>query len=156
VAASPVDDALQVALRFLAKRDRTAVETMRRLRSADVEPAAAERVVGMLLDEGYLDDGRYARRFTEDRRSLDGWGTRRIEQMLLARGVDRELVAAAVRRPPDDELEAALAILRRRVPQGSGTPRERDRALGLLVRRGYDFELACDAVRRHARADRAA
>jgi regulatory protein len=156
MAAQALQDALQIALRFLAKRDRTVVETTRRLEAADVEPAVAERVVAMLLEEGYLDDGRYAHRFVEDRRALDGWGSRRIEQALLARGVDRDLVATAVRRAPGDELEAALALLRRRVPGGARNRRERDRALGLLLRRGYDFELACDAVRRHVRADRAA
>jgi regulatory protein len=33
------------------------------------------------------------------------------------------------------------------------TPRERDRALGMLVRKGYELELAHDALRRHAGAD---
>lgn len=152
----PFQDALDVALRFLAKRDRTAAETARRLQAAAVDGAVAERVVGKLVEHGYLDDAGYARRFTEDRRSLDGWGSRRIEQALLARGVGRELVAAAVRRAPGDELAAAGAMLRRRMPDGAADPRERDRALGLLLRRGYDYELACDAVRAHARAARAA
>jgi regulatory protein len=156
VAADPLQAALDISLRFLARRDRTEAETARRLRAAAVDVALADRVVRMLREDGYLDDARYARRFAEDRRSLDGWGSRRIEQALLARGVDRELVAAAVRRAPGDELEAALAVLRRRMPGGAADPRERDRALGLLLRRGYDYELACDAVRGHARAGRAA
>jgi regulatory protein len=154
--ADPLQAALDIALRFLARRDRTEAETARRLAAAAVDGATADRVVEMLLEHGYLDDARYARRFTEDRRSLDGWGSRRIEQALLGRGVDRELVAATVRRAPDDELEAARTVLRRRMPAGAADPRERDRALGLLLRRGYDYELACDAVRGHARAGRAA
>ena len=156
MAADPLQSALDIALRFLAKRDRTVAETTRRLRAAAVDDALAEHAVGILLEGGYLDDAGYARRFAEDRRSLDGWGTRRIEQALRARGVDPELVATAVRRAPGDELEAAGAVLRRRMPGGAADPRERDRALGLLLRRGYDYELACDAVRAHARGRRAA
>jgi len=156
VAADPLQGALEIALDFLAKRDRTVAETARRLQAAAVDHAVAERAVATLVEEGYLDDARYARRFAEDRRRLDGWGWRRIEQRLLAGGVDPDLAAAAVQRPPGDEFEAALALLRRRVPDGARNPRERDRALGLLLRRGYDFELACDAVRRHVRGDRAA
>jgi regulatory protein len=53
----------------------------------------------------------------------------------------------------DDELEAAVALLRRRVPTAPTTPRERDRALGMLVRKGYELELAYDALRRYAGAD---
>ena len=154
--ADPLQGALEIALGFLAKRDRTVAETARRLQAAAVDRAVAERALAALLEEGYLDDARYARRFAEDRRRLDGWGSRRIEQRLVASGVDRDLVAAAVDRPHGDEFEAALALLHRRVPDGPRNPRERDRALGLLLRRGYDFEVACDAVRQHARGDRAA
>ena len=56
-------------------------------------------------------------------------------------------------RTQGEELEAALALLRRRVPQVPATPRERDRALGMLVRKGYELELAYDALRRYAGAD---
>jgi regulatory protein len=103
---------------------------------------------------GYLDDARYARTFAEDRRNLDGWGTERIERRLLALGVDREHIAAALgARDGTDELQAALELLRRRyrdvVPGGE---RERERALAMLVRKGYELELAYDAVRAFERA----
>jgi regulatory protein len=65
-----------------------------------------------------------------------------------------EHVAAAVgEQDHEDELEAALALLRRRVPSVPQTPRERDRALGMLVRKGYQLELAYDALRRYAGVD---
>ena len=49
------------------------------------------------------------------------------------------------------ELEAAVALLRRRF--GAAIPaseRERERALGVLARKGYDLELAYEAVRAFA------
>ena len=66
-------------------------------------------------------------------------------------GVDRELVAAAVgEQDGAAELDAAVALLARRFPSPPATPRECERALGVLVRKGYDLELAHDALRRHA------
>ena len=56
-------------------------------------------------------------------------------------------------RTKEGELEAALALLRRRVPAVPTTARERDRALGMLVRKGYELDLAHDALRRYAGAD---
>ena len=47
-------------------------------------------------------------------------------------------------------MEAALELLARRFPEPPQTPRDRDRALGVLVRKGYELELAYDALRRHA------
>ena len=49
------------------------------------------------------------------------------------------------------ELEAALALLRRRFPLLDDDPREQRRAFGVLARKGYDQELAWDAIRAHAR-----
>ena len=87
---------------------------------------------------------------------LDAWGAERIERRLRALGVAPEHVAAALgEQDHEGELEAALALLRRRVPAVPETARERDRALGMLVRKGYELELARDALRRYAGADEA-
>lgn len=137
--------------RALGRRDRTEAELRRLLAEKRVEPDVAEVVIGELHEGGYVDDARYAQRFAEDRRRLDAWGSERIERRLLALGVDREHVAAAVGvRDAGDELEAAVEILRRRVPKVPETRLERDRALGLLIRRGYEAEVAFDALRRYA------
>ena len=143
--------ARDLAWRALNRRERTVTEMARLLAGKRVEPAAIETVVGELHEQGYLDDASYAQRFAEDRRRLDAWGPDRIERKLLSLGIDRELIAAALGdRGPEDELGAARALLARRFPGPPQTPRERDRALGMLVRKGYDLELAYDALRAHA------
>jgi regulatory protein len=142
-----------VAWRALNRRDHTVAEIARILAHKRVEPAVIETVIAELCDQGYLDDARFVQRFAEDRRRLDGWGAERIERRLVALGVEGELIAAAVGdRDHGEELEAALALLRRRFPQPPATPRDCERALGVLVRKGYELELAHDAVRRHAGA----
>src|SRR5687768_14778402 len=131
--------ARDVAWKALNRRERTVAELGRLLAARRVEPAAIETVVAELSEQGYLDDASYAQRFAEDRRRLDGWGAERIERKLLALGVDRELVEAVLgEQEPAKELEAALAILARRFPDPPATPRDRDRALGVLVRKGYE------------------
>jgi regulatory protein len=146
--AARLQHALDLAYRFLARRERTAVEVRRHLEAKRVGPATIEATVAKLEHQGYVDDARYAHRFAEDRRTLDGWGAERIERRLLAAGVDASLVAAALAaRGGGDELEAAVAILRRRYPRPPADDRGRERALGVLVRKGYELELAYDAVR---------
>ena len=145
--------ALELAFRHLGRRDRTEAELRRYLAGEDVAEREADAAVAEIVRMGYLDDARYARTFAEDRRALDGWGPERIERRLLALGVDRELVAAAIgAREGADELEAALEVLRRRCRDVPSSERERERALGILVRKGYDLELAYDAVRAFERA----
>ena len=145
--------ALELAVGHLGKRDRTKAEVRRHLVAKEIGERAAEAAVAELVRMGYLDDARYARTFAEDRRALDAWGPERIERRLLELGVDREYIAAAIgERDGEVELESAVELLRRRCRSVPASERERDRALGMLVRRGYDLELAYDAVRAFERA----
>jgi regulatory protein len=147
------EHALELAFRHLSRRDRTVAEVRGHLEGRGVDPATTEAAIAVLAEQGYLDDARYAQRFAEDRRTIDAWGTQRIRQRLVANGVAAEHVEAALgERRAAEELEAAVAVLQRRMTGAPANDRERERALGLLVRRGYDLELAYDAVRAFERA----
>jgi regulatory protein len=145
--------ALDLSYRYLGFRDRTVLEVRRHLESKRVEPDTIEQSVAELLELGYLDDARFAQRFVEDRRTLDHWGNERIERKLLASGIDAGLVTAALTAGDEAESQfsAALSILTRRFPTPPETDRDRDRALGFLVRKGYELETAYDAIRAHGR-----
>ena len=147
-------DPLELAYRYLNRRDRTEGEVRRHLAGKGVEPDAAEDAIATLRDQGYLDDARYARLFAEDKRTLEGWGSERIRDTLALRGIDRELIDAAVGADSGAgaEMNRALEILRRRFPSPPRERRDRDRALAVLLRKGYDTELALDALTAHARA----
>ena len=144
--------ALDAAYRFLGRRDRTVAEVRERLEAQEIDAEIVDEAIVELTRQGCLDDARYAHRFAEDRRTIDAWGAERIERRLLAVGVEPALIAAALgQRGAAEELEAALAVLRRRFTHAPTDDRDRDRALGLLVRKGYDLDLAYDAVRAYER-----
>ena len=148
--------ALELAWHAVSKRERTVVELRALLERKRVEPAAIEEAVAELRAAGALDDASFASRFAEDRQSLERWGSERIARDLRRRGVDPALIdqtLAARRR--EDELSAALALLAEKVPVPPADDRERDRAWRMLVRKGYEPELAYEAVRAHGRAQAA-
>jgi regulatory protein len=152
--AQRLQHALDLAFRYLTRRDRTVLEMRRYLEGKRVEPCAIDEALAHLARDGYLDDARFARQFADDKRLLEEWGTDRIERRLAALGVPPELVGDAVAaRDRGGELDAALALLRRRFPQLDDDPRERTRAFGVLARKGYEPELAWDAIRVHAGGD---
>jgi regulatory protein len=149
-----VPDPLELAYRYLNRRDRTEGEVRKLLAAKGVEDDAAQDAIETLREQGYVDDARYARLFAEDKRALEGWGTERIRGTLALRGIDRELIDAAVQADggAGSELDRALEDLRRRYPSPPRERRDRDRALAVLLRKGYDTELALDALTAHARA----
>jgi regulatory protein len=142
---------LELAYRYLSRRERTVAETREHLASRDVDGPTADQVIAMLAGQGYLDDRRFARLFVQDKRELEQWGDERIRRGLESRGVDRDLAEDAIGENGGyhRELERAVALLRRRVPNPEPDRRGRERALGLLLRRGYDYELADAALREH-------
>ena len=146
--------ALELAHRYIARRERTVSEVRSHLLSHDIDEASAAAVTEELVEHGYLDDARFARLFVEDKRMLEQWGSERIRRALMIRGVDRELadaalVAAGGEGEAVSELDRALEVLRQKFPVPPRGRRERERALGLLLRKGYEPELAIDALRIH-------
>jgi regulatory protein len=151
-----LERALGVAYRYLGHRDRTVAEMRTHLLKKGMAEPEVEAVVNTLAAQAYLDDARFAERYAEDRRQLDGWGADRIERKLVELGVAREHVSAALAGfDHGTELDAAIAVLRTRHREPPADDRERERALGYLVRKGYDLETAYDAVRSVARAEAA-
>jgi regulatory protein len=158
-----VGRALGIAYRFINRRERSVAEVRARLEKAEISEAEISAAIDELTQFGYLDDARYASVFTQDKRTLESWGNDRIARKLRERGVDRDLIEAALAeggsRGGDSfadgggggELGRAVALLAQRFPAGPSDQRDRERAFGVLARKGYDSELAADAVRAWAR-----
>lgn len=143
-------DPFEVALAALRRKERSSAELARWLERRGYGSADVATAIERLTEAGELDDERFARRYTEDKRALSGWGGDRIRQALRARGVGSSLVEAVLASDcPGDELERASELLVRR-----GRPltedADRQRALEYLARRGYDYEIAYQAVRQAA------
>ena len=146
------DEPLSLALKALEQKERTVAEMGSWLRARGVEPNEVEDVVDRLICDGVLDDGRYAQRYAEDKRQIKRWGNGRIRAALLDRGISAEDAEQALGEADGgQEIERALELLGDRGAALTDAL-ERQRALALLVRRGYDSEVAYEAIRqaRHA------
>ena len=140
-------EALARCHEHLGRREHSVAELRARLRRAGFADPVAEAALAVVIDQGYLDDRRYAQLLAADRRALDGWGAERIRARLEAAGIGRELIDEVLA-PLDAAAEraAADALVRRRCRLPLASDRERRRALGLLVRQGFDSEIAYEAV----------
>src|SRR5581483_8056587 len=137
-----VERALEIAYSYLNKRERTAAEVARRLRREGFSSEKIAQTLGLLHDE----------------RTLERWGSERIRRALIQRGVDSDTVAMALDAgggepgsPSETEQERALTLLHSRFPERPRSRRDRDRALGVLLRKGYEPELAFEALSAYLR-----
>jgi regulatory protein len=152
--------ALAWALAHINRRERTVAEVRTHLERKGVSEATSAEVIGELTSGRLVDDARFAEMFVADKRTLERWGSERIRRGLAERGVERALAERALAAAgeswsgngePESELDRALELLRRRFPEPPRERRDRDRALGMLLRKGYESELALDALSAHAR-----
>lgn len=143
---------LALAYAHLNRRERTVQEMRAHLRKRGVDEEVVEAALDELGAAGYLDDQRFASVFSQDKRELEHWGSQRIRQALLARGIDAEVADAVLDQSSrSGELDRALGLLRRRFAEGLPGRRESERALGMLLRKGYEYELAAQALTEHRR-----
>jgi regulatory protein len=144
----------ELALRALNYKERTESELRGWLAEREVGEPEIEEVIALLIEAGAIDDESFARRYAEDKRQLAGWGPERISASLESRGVPRvQIEAALAGEDADAQLQRAISLLGDR-GMSCANERERERALGLLVRRGYSLELAYEAVRTVERPSR--
>jgi regulatory protein len=146
--------ALELAYRYLNRRERTRHEVRRHLVRQNLDERSVSGAIETLEEQGYLDDARFVKLFATDKRELHQWGTERIARALRARGISSELTSDFLGHEPRElELRRACELLLQRFPAPPRTRRERDRALGLMLRKGYGCELALDALAAHAHGE---
>lgn len=128
------------ALRYLAQRDHSRQELIRKLAAHGSEEEAAQ-VLHSLEDLGLLSDNRYAESFV--RAKAERFGTGRLRQELARRGVAQEIIAETLA-GTEDELGRARAVWARKYHAPPADSREWARQARFLQNRGF----ATDIIRK--------
>ena len=126
-----------MALRFLARQDRTEAQVRSYLGRKGAAASDIKEVVHHLLKCGYLDDAVYALRWARARLIRRPMGRERLESELIGQGIARTLVSRTLKQVFEERPESCLArnLLARR--SGSRTPPSGARAAALLRRHGF-------------------
>jgi regulatory protein len=133
------------ALNLLSRRDHTTAELQRKLAGRGFSAESIAALLELLAGKGYLDDKRFAERWTEAAiRNGRGYGLR-IRQELQKRGIPREIAAEAVAVAAAEypEHESLATIVSRRFSAfdpASAPLKEKQRVYSYLQRRGFSIQ----------------
>lgn len=144
--------AREYALGRLDRRECSSRDILDKLKRRRIPNLIATRVVAELQERKLLDDQRFSRMLARQQAGR-GKGALYIHQKLKSQGIDLGL--PEVRSMTEEvtqttELESAKAILEKRYPQGLQGLEDRlqrQKVLYMLVRRGFSFSVAEDALR---------
>jgi regulatory protein len=141
-------DAMSAAVRLVSRRARSEKELRERLRQRGVDPSLVDATVGRLKELGLLDDRAFAASWVQGREHSAPRSRRLLVSELRGKGVSGDAAheAAGVVNEP----EAAYRAASKRARGLAGKPfDEFQRKLGdLLLRRGFDYEIAKETVKR--------
>jgi regulatory protein len=129
-----------ILLDQLTGRARSRAELATKLARKRVPPEVAGRLLDRFEEVGLVDDAAFAREWVQTRQAGRGLARRALAVELRRKGVDSETISEAVAEvDPDDEVEAARALVqrKRRSLVRFDRPTQARRLQGMLARKGY-------------------
>jgi len=138
--------AYNYALNLLAARPYASRALHRKLIQKKYSAADADDVIRRLLDNGLLDDERFAEQYARSKMLSTGASKRRLTQDLYRKGIKGDVATIAIANVIDqDEIDPAVVIervARKKLAQlGNLEPAVlRRRLFAFLARRGYDVD----------------
>ncbi|MCG7597240.1 recombination regulator RecX [Mycobacterium sp. PSTR-4-N] len=149
------EQARAVCLRLLTTRARTRAELQTHLTKRGYAEDVTVQVLDRLTTVGLIDDEEFAEQWVRSRRLHAGKGKRALAAELRTKGVDNEVISAALSDvDAGAERTRAEQLVRDRLRREKlGDPGDRDaenkvarRLVGMLARRGYSQTMALDVV----------
>ncbi|OBA60287.1 recombination regulator RecX [Mycobacterium sp. 1100029.7] len=152
------EQARALCLRLLTARSRTRAELSGQLAKRGYPGDVSARVLDRLAAVGLVDDRDFAEQWVRSRHVRAGKSRRALAAELQTKGVDKEIVnsvlagidAGAER----DRAEELVRVKLRRDTLSGDDARITRRLVGMLARRGYSQNLACEVVLNELAAER--
>ena len=138
--------AYNYALNLLSARPYAVRALHRKLIQKEYSTADADDAIRRLVDNGLLDDARYAEQYARSKILSTGASKRRLQQDLYRKGIKPDVATDAISQVIDDEEIDTAAVVekvaRKKLAQlGDLEPLVlRRRLFAFLARRGYDVD----------------
>jgi len=144
-----VETAYDRTLNYLSYRPRSRAEVERYLQKRDLTEGQIEVVADRLERAGLLDDEEFARYWVENRERHRPKGLRALRYELREKGISDRIIDQALA-----SVDATDSAYRSAAPKARQLADLDEQAftrkiVEYLARRGFDYELARDAARRH-------
>jgi regulatory protein len=131
---------VNLAVRYLARGDRTVAQVEQFLRDKGALPAQAKQTIGRLSDLRYLNDRAYAERWIEKKLARRPMGRERLKAELQAKGIADTLADGAIHKALRGVNEEVLARRALKARQRRGRRLTPVQALRLLRQWGFEEE----------------
>lgn len=134
---------------FCAYQERCAWEVRRKLFEKGIEEKDTEELLESLIQEGYLNEERFARSFARGKFRLKKWGKNRIQQELRLRKISPSSICAALAEiDPEEYYDTLLTQTEKKweSTQEKDPFKKRFKVIQYLMTRGFEQDLIQEAI----------
>ena len=105
--------ALHRAAALCSRQEQCTSHIRDKLKDWNVRQQDADKIIRILQDEKYLDDGRFAGFFAKDKFRFNGWGKIKITHMLRQKKISEEDIGRALEQIDEDSyFQACMEMIR--------------------------------------------
>ena len=142
--------ALNRAAALCARSEQAAADVRDKLLKWGLAPGEAQQVLSQLIDQGFIDEQRYAGAFVKDRFAFNGWGRIKIAHQLKMKKISAQAIAQAMQVIDEQQYRQRLLELLRAKWREVGD-REPRAAWAAMMRfaasRGFEAAIAGECVK---------
>ena len=142
------DVILKKVLRYCAYQDRCTQEVRMKLANFDMPDSEKGKILKLLVDEGYLDDERYASTFVRSKIHLKKWGVNKIRMALKMKGISDEIISNALSEiDPEIYREELIKVLKSKKINETDPYKRRAKLAQYAMQKGYEPSLVWDVIK---------
>ena len=136
-------------LRYCAYQERSLKEVHEKLRTLECTPPEIESVIKNLTENGYINEGRYAKAIAGGKFRQKKWGKRKIVAALKGKNVESKYIQAAIEGIDTEDYEKALKQLldKKATTLKALAPWEaKQKLIKFALGKGYEMEVVMKVV----------
>lgn len=142
------DAILKKVLRYCAYQDRCMQEVRTKLATFSISDSDKEKFVKLLVDEGYIDDERYASTFVRSKIHLKKWGVNKIRMSLRMKGISDEVIKNALSEiDPEIYREELIKVLKAKKINEPDPYKRKAKLAQYAMQKGYEPGMVWEVIK---------
>lgn len=145
-------EALGKLRKFCAYQERSHQQVRSKLLDLGIHGNDLENLMVKLIEEGFLNEERFAIAFAGGKFRIKNWGRKKIEQQLKAKGVSAYCIGKAIKEIDEGDYKKSLRkLLQKKAAslKGKNVFENKQKLSNFLIGKGYEPEMVWEGVKNY-------
>lgn len=141
---------LEKAQRYCSSAEQCVYTVRKKMYEWGVDEEERDYIIGELIADGFINEGRYAEAFARGKFRMLGWGRNKIRYHLKANQVSDQNIRLALETIDDEEYIRVLQNLLQRKwdsMKGSNILQKKQKTMVYLVQKGFETDLILEEIK---------